>query len=1137
MRTTKRTIPIAVLVLTLASLGRPAWCGPGNETGLEGRVTAILARFPAPDPAAKDALCTELVRLGPAAIMEICGRLLPPGAGDDSAAEYALNGLAVHVTRGGAEGERRMFAAALVKALAGAADKEVKAFLISQLQLAGGEESVKALAAHLSDERLAEPAAQALLAIRAKDTDLAFLKAFDMAPAGSKVTLIKALGELRSQRAAKKLLPLAEHADDAIRQAALLALAEIGDPAVEPALARVRVASPLQERSLAPILYLRFARRLVESGRVGEGTRIARALANAYTAGGDTAVAGQALALIVQVQGNKALAELLAADSPDAGLRGQALRLAASLPGPDVTAAWVEKARAAGPDLQSATIAMLEARGDRAAIPFILESLRSGDPSVRLAAIPAAVTLAGKDSVPALLPFFSSAHEEEILAAKNALLLFPAAIAVPETLKILASVPVAGRAALVEVLGEKGTADELPRIFAFAGSPDLAVRVAAAKALGNLASESDLPRLLEFLFAAVDAEEDVELQNAIISVATRNPDPERRADGLLEALTRTSGAARGEILRLLPRLGGERALGAAVADTAYPDVEVQVAAIYALSQWPDPAAMDGLLNLIRTTDNRKYLLLALEGYARLATKLPDPPEKRLALLRDVLSLVKDDADKKILAQALARVRLLESFLLVGGFLENPALREEAVRALFEFASWQAADELWLSAHQAISLLRRAAELIEDEEERGLAAKTIDDRLRQGGFVRLFDGRSLAGWKGLVADPPKRAKMTAEDLRRAQTEADASVRAHWRAEDGVLVFDGAGESLCTAKDYGDFELLVDWRIGPQGDSGLYLRGSPQLQIWDPADHPEGSGGLYNNQKGPSKPAAAADNPVGSWNSFRVIMLGERVTVYLNDKLVVDNVILENYWDRDKPIYPTGQIELQAHGNPLWFRNIYLREIPRDDPAAGAPVLTEEERRDGFVPLFNGRDLSGWSGDTKGYAAVDGKIVIDPERGGGNLYTEKEFEDFVLRFEFKLPPAANNGVGVRAPLEGDAAYQGMEVQILEDSSPVWWGLHAFQYHGSFYGIIPARRGALRPPGEWNAEEIELRGRKVVVRVNGTTVVDGDLDEASAGGTIDGRDHPGLARTKGHIGFLGHGSRVEFRRIRVKEPGGLP
>jgi hypothetical protein len=161
-----------------------------------------------------------------------------------------------------------------------------------------------------------------------------------------------------------------------------------------------------------------------------------------------------------------------------------------------------------------------------------------------------------------------------------------------------------------------------------------------------------------------------------------------------------------------------------------------------------------------------------------------------------------------------------------------------------------------------------------------------------------------------------------------------------------------------------------------------------------------------------------------------------------------------------------------------------------------------------------------------------IVVHPERGGGNLYTEREYSDFVLRFEFKLTPAANNGLGVRAPLEGDAAYVGMELQILEDGSPVYWGLKPYQYHGSIYGVVPARRGVLRPVGEWNTEEVTARGRRITVAVNGAVIVDADIDAAAAGGTMDGRDHPGLARTSGHIGFLGHGSIVQFRNIRIKE-----
>lgn len=196
-----------------------------------------------------------------------------------------------------------------------------------------------------------------------------------------------------------------------------------------------------------------------------------------------------------------------------------------------------------------------------------------------------------------------------------------------------------------------------------------------------------------------------------------------------------------------------------------------------------------------------------------------------------------------------------------------------------------------------------------------------------GFYALFNGVDLGGWKGLVGNPKTRATMSKEDLAKAQAAADEEMRKHWQPTDGVLVFDGKGKSLCTLKDYGDFEMYVDWKILPKGDSGIYLRGSPQVQIWDPSLQKVGSAGLYNNQKNPSKPTKVADKPIGEWNTFRIKMIGEEVTIWLNGELVVDDVTLENYWERDKPIYSTGQIELQNHGNTLYFKNIYIREIPR------------------------------------------------------------------------------------------------------------------------------------------------------------------------------------------------------------------
>ncbi|MBX3384675.1 MAG: DUF1080 domain-containing protein [Phycisphaeraceae bacterium] len=190
------------------------------------------------------------------------------------------------------------------------------------------------------------------------------------------------------------------------------------------------------------------------------------------------------------------------------------------------------------------------------------------------------------------------------------------------------------------------------------------------------------------------------------------------------------------------------------------------------------------------------------------------------------------------------------------------------------------------------------------------------------FIALFNGENLDGWQGLAADPVRKAAMTPAERAKAQRAADAKMHAHWRVENGEIYFDGKGDNLCTVAEYADFELFIDWKIPAGGDSGIYLRGTPQVQIWD---NPIGSGGLYNNQKTPSGPLVVADRPVGTWNTFHIRMIGERVSVWLNGKPVVDDLPLENYWARGEPLPARGTIELQAHGGPLWFRNILLRPL--------------------------------------------------------------------------------------------------------------------------------------------------------------------------------------------------------------------
>jgi hypothetical protein len=405
-----------------------------------------------------------------------------------------------------------------------------------------------------------------------------------------------------------------------------------------------------------------------------------------------------------------------------------------------------------------------------------------------------------------------------------------------------------------------------------------------------------------------------------------------------------------------------------------------------------------------------------------------------------------------------------------------------------------------------------------------------------GFTALFNGKDVSGWHGMPTFDPFKLAAMSEDQRKAKIdEWNDDIKKHWKVESGELVNDGEGVYLTTDKDYGDIELLVDYKMYPKGDSGIYLKATPQVQIWDYTKEggkwnlgaDKGSGGLWNNSPGsPGKdPLVLADKPFGQWNHFRILMLGERVTVYLNDKLVVDHARLENYFNRKLPLMRKGPIQLQTHGSEIRWRNIYVREIPADE----ANKRLREMRGDkGFEDVFNGKDFTGWDGPVDNYQVQDGAILCKPGKGG-TIYTKEEYTDFVARLEFKMPKegGGNNGLAIRYPGNGDTAYVGMcELQVLKDD---YKGIDPRQAHGSAYGMVPAHRGYQRPVGQWNYQEVTIKGSTIQVELNGTRILDCDLSKVKE--FMANSPHPGKDRTSGHFGFAGHNDPVAFRNIQIK------
>jgi hypothetical protein len=404
-----------------------------------------------------------------------------------------------------------------------------------------------------------------------------------------------------------------------------------------------------------------------------------------------------------------------------------------------------------------------------------------------------------------------------------------------------------------------------------------------------------------------------------------------------------------------------------------------------------------------------------------------------------------------------------------------------------------------------------------------------------GFRPIFNGRDLEGWHGMPHfDPRDLAKMPEEMRKKQIAEWTEDAAKHWSVQNEELVNDGEGAYLVTNEEFTDYELLIDYNTKPIADSGIYLKASPQVQIWDYTEESKfklgadkGSGGLWNNSAGaPGKdPAVRADKPFGEWNSFRIRQIGARTSVWLNGQHVVDNAIMENYWDRQNPLFLKGPICLQTHGGEIRWRNIYVREIPAEE---ANKILAENNSQD-FKSIFNGKDLAGWAGATDNYEVVDGSIRCR-EGKGGILHTADEYANFVVRLEFLTPPSGNNGLAIRTDGKGDPAYEAMcELQVLDSEHPNYAKLDPRQYHGSVYGIAAAKRGFLRPAGTWNFQEVTVDGSNIRVETNGNVILTADVAKVTE--YMGNRPHPGKDRRSGFFGFAGHGDAVSFRNVSIK------
>ncbi len=1104
------------------------------------QIADLLAQLPARDAQQLNRNMQELAQMGEDGYVTLICGLTAPGEGNNALLEYAIGSFSAYVTQTGKEDLRKMSVGAYCKALTKLSNKENKAFIMSQMSLVGKDDVVPCLQEFLTDPGLADPAARVMVKVNTPASRKALLTALSNANGTAKLSIIEALGDCRSKDAVSAIKAFALDNDKNLAKVALFALANIADPSSEQIMAEAAEKSGyLFESTNATTSNLLYAEMLLKDGNESLAAKIAKQLMEKAVTANQTHIRTAALKILVDVNKEKSTQLLLdAVNDNNKQYRAAALRFAVPYLTPATNALWIKKLGKADDAIKTDIVNMFGESSTKDALPAILKLLKSKNTALKLTAIEAAAKIGQASVLDDLLQVMSKGDSTTIAAVASAITRLKGD---GVTEKVASFIPKANpnvQVALINVLASYAANGQLNTIYELLKNKNPEVKQAAFAALKHVVISDNILQLFALMNETTDQSELTAIQDAAIAALKGKKDNSAQIDVVLQQMAAASADKKPLYYRIIASLGGAKSLNAVVTAFNTGNEQTQKAALDALASWVDASSAPELIKIARETKNAEFLNKAIRGYLRSIMMSDAPAEQKLLLLRNAMDVAKTPAQQQQILKVAEQAKTFNTLVFAGKYLDDPALQQAAANAVMNIAL---ADKY--NGTIVKDLLNKTIQVLKgnDSEYQKEAMRKYLSEMQPGeGFESVFNGKDLTGWKGLVENPIVRSKMDAQTLAKAQEKADAEMNAGWKVANNELTFTGHGNNICTVKKYGDFEMLVDWKIiddkKGQGDAGIYLRGAPQVQIWDNArtdvGAQVGSGGLYNNQVNESKPLKVADNKLDEWNTFRILMKGDRVTVYLNGELVTDNVILENYWDRSLPIFAEEQIELQAHGSPVAYRDIYIREIPRVKPFE----LSDQEKKEGFKVLFDGTNMYNWTGNTAEYVIEDGNISIRPKPGkgsGGNLYTKEEYSDFVFRFEFQLTPAANNGLGIRTPLEGDAAYVGMELQILDNEDPIYKDLHAYQYHGSVYGVFPAKRGFLKPLGEWNYEEVIAKGPKIKVILNGTVINDADITvPRQTGITADGQKHPGLLRDSGHIGFLGHGSPVQFRNIRVKD-----
>ncbi len=1091
-------------------------------------VADALAQLPAETPREYNQIMKELAFTGSEGVEMLAAMLVPASEGQNAKVEYALNGMVDFVTAKGMEANAVEVKKGLKAALDKCTDNANKAFLMTLLQISATAEDADTFVKYLSDSYLADYAIRGLISTPGTEEVILDLVKNDGA---SRAALAYAVAEKGVDGAESYLLAWLPEADDAQKAQIYYALSKTGTVASLKTLAdAAKAVGYAFEATDATGAYVALLNRLVEQGDQKSAVAAAKALLKSDRSN----IKSDGLSVLVRAQGKDAMPQVLAAlKSPDKAYRYAALLATEPFVDDEVYAAVAKKYKSASDEAKIDIINWLGASHAASQIDLVVSAI--GDENVLLAdaAIEAAGRIGGETALNALVTALGTDQSD---AAKEALLAFngdpnPGLIAALDG-------NAQSQVAALDILRVRRVKAASAKVFGLIASDNATVKAAAMKAISGTATPDDFDQLSNMLEqASADAIGDIQagMKSALLEMT-----PDQQVSTVMARLSTAPAGKKALYYPVLAQAGNDQAIAEIVKGYEAATGDDKTIALNALLSIDNETMIDILYGIAEKDATNANKILNRFGRLVVDSQTLTGVEK-YQQLRKGLELATNDKLKSQFLTQLAKTNTFQAMMVAAPYMDNAATAQAAANTVMTIA--QKHPEFY--GETVVAMLNKVMSVLNDSDAvyKVTSLKKHLAALPEGkGFYALFNGKDLADWSPVVANPVEKAKMqakrtTAKQLAQKETEAAEAVGQCWKATANGVEYVGAPavvKAIGTDKEYGNFELYIDWKT--TGEAGIAVRSIPQVKIGGAA----GSGALSGNVNGANTPSKVADNKPGEWNSFYMKVVDDRVTVQLNGETVTDNVILENALDNTIPAYVKGQIELLAGDAPVAFRDAYINELP-DTPVF---VLPEDEAAAGYEVLFDGTSMHKWTGNTTDYVTDNGTIYVTAKYGnGGNLYTKKEYSDFDYKFEFCfVRPGVNNGVGIRTPMGKDAAYYGMEIQILDHDDPVYKNLREYQVHGSVYGIIPAKRIKSPELNTWNTMEIRAVGDHITVTVNGEVIVDGNIREACQGQnvapegaksndkTVDHKNHPGLFNKSGHIGFLGHGAGVRFRNVRI-------